>query len=188
MRRGESLGRRGGAARAAGGASRLATIPAGPPPGSPLEWAEDVFVGEIVIYIRGHKKRRIEGLDQRLQRLYPGVRGMRMLCHHETDSRKTAAGWPDLFIAGPGGQLSAECKTEIRRRRVTAEQGLWLDVLGLNGFPAFVWTPADLGRRRHPERTRTARPADRGSGRGRAPTGPAPAVRVRMPEGRPALL
>ena len=149
-------GRRGGASRAGGRprvpddaavaaglvaarADRLARL-AGTAAG-PLGWVEGRLLREIVQYIRGTDK--VDGLDQRLQRQYPGVPGMRMLCHHETDSRRTAAGWPDLFIAGPGGQIVVELKTVARRNRVSAEQSLWLDVLALNGAAAYLWTPAD---------------------------------------------
>jgi hypothetical protein len=110
---------------------------------SPIKWPEGKLQLEIVTYIRGNPKRTVDGLDQRLQRLYPGVPGMRMLCHHETDSRKTRAGWPDLFIAGPGGQAVAELKTEARRDQATPEQELWLEVLTYGGAAAYLWTPRD---------------------------------------------
>jgi hypothetical protein len=138
-RYGGTPGRRGGARRVGVAADPAAVlesrIVAADRQYGPLGWTETQFQRAITDYV--------DELDAGLQLQYPGVPGMRMLWHHETDSRKTRAGWLDLFIAGPSGQLVPELKTEARRTRVTPEQRLWLDVLAYGGAAAFVWTPAD---------------------------------------------
>lgn len=130
-------GTRGGPPARARRAAKLVAALALPNPGdtSPLGWTEAQLQREITGYV--------DDLDARLQQQYPGVPGMRMLWHHETDSRKTRPGWLDLTIAGPGGTIHPELKTEEHRTRVSPEQRLWLEVLTYNGSAAFLWTPAD---------------------------------------------
>jgi hypothetical protein len=70
--------------------------------------------------------------------------------HHETDSRKSKKGWPDLVIAGPDRVIFVELKSE--KGRVTAEQQDWLDTLASAGAVVKVWRPADW-----PEIERTLR-------------------------------
>jgi hypothetical protein len=60
--------------------------------------------------------------------------------HHETDSRRSRAGFPDLVIAGKR-VIFAELKTD--RGRVRPEQQRWLDTLAAAGADAYVWRPAD---------------------------------------------
>lgn len=64
--------------------------------------------------------------------------------HHETDSRRTRRGWPDLFICGPGGILVLELKGP--RTAVTPEQAQWIVALGDAGVVAYVARPADWDR------------------------------------------
>jgi hypothetical protein len=61
--------------------------------------------------------------------------------HHETDSRKSKKGWPDLVIAGPNHVIFVELKTD--KGRVSAEQQQWLDTLERAGATVAVWRPAD---------------------------------------------
>lgn len=66
---------------------------------------------------------------------------LRLKWHHETDSRRSKSGFPDLVIAGPGGVAFAEVKTE--KGRVTKGQSEWIEMLTLAGVPAYVWRPSD---------------------------------------------
>lgn len=61
--------------------------------------------------------------------------------HHETDSRKSKKGWPDLVIAGPSHVIFVELKTETGK--VSAEQREWLDILASTGATVLVWRPSD---------------------------------------------
>jgi hypothetical protein len=64
--------------------------------------------------------------------------------HHETDSRKSKKGWPDLVIAGPNHVVFVELKTE--KGRVSTEQREWLDTLLNAGATVEVWRPSDWDR------------------------------------------
>lgn len=66
---------------------------------------------------------------------------LRLRWHHETDSRRSKAGYPDLSICGPGGFLFAEIKTDAGRLR--PEQTAWLDDLERAGIEAHCWRPMD---------------------------------------------
>lgn len=61
--------------------------------------------------------------------------------HHETDSRKSKKGFPDLVIAGEGGVIFAELKS--KRGKLTDSQGEWLGTLLAAGATAYVWYPQD---------------------------------------------
>lgn len=65
----------------------------------------------------------------------------RLKWHHETDSRRTRAGWPDLVIAGPGGVVFAELKRE--GKKPTDDQQRWLDALRDAGAEVYLWHPSD---------------------------------------------
>lgn len=69
---------------------------------------------------------------------------LKLKWHHETDSRRSKAGFPDLVIVGPGGLLFAELKTQ--RGRVSKEQQAWLSALLDVGVRAYVWRPSDWPR------------------------------------------
>lgn len=61
--------------------------------------------------------------------------------HHETDSRKSPKGWPDLVIAGPKAVLFAELKTD--KGRTTEAQKEWLRALARTGANVYLWRPED---------------------------------------------
>lgn len=61
--------------------------------------------------------------------------------HHETDSRKSKKGFPDLVICGQR-LIFVELKSE--KGRVTKAQQEWLDDLRAAGIEAYVWRPSDL--------------------------------------------
>jgi hypothetical protein len=62
-----------------------------------------------------------------------------LLWHHETDSRKSRAGWPDLAICGPSGLVLIEVKREDGR--VSLDQKRWLNALRNAGASAVVARP-----------------------------------------------
>lgn len=61
--------------------------------------------------------------------------------HHETDSRKSKRGWPDLVIAGDNGVIFTELKRE--NGKVSPEQQEWIDQLRVAGATVYVWRPSD---------------------------------------------
>ena len=61
--------------------------------------------------------------------------------HHETDSRRTRKGWPDLVICGPEKVIIVELKSP--RGKVTKEQHEWLISLSRAGISCYVWRPDD---------------------------------------------
>jgi hypothetical protein len=65
------------------------------------------------------------------------------LVYHTYDSRRSAAGFPDLVMVHPqsGAQLFAELKSATGK--VTAEQDQWLRALAIRGA-AYVWRPEHL--------------------------------------------
>lgn len=60
--------------------------------------------------------------------------------HHETDSRRSKAGFPDLVIVG-NTVLFAELKTQTGR--LTLEQHQWIDTLRNAGAEVHIWRPED---------------------------------------------
>lgn len=64
---------------------------------------------------------------------------LRLRWHHETDSRRSKSGFPDLVIVGPGGVLFAELKTVSGK--VSVEQAAWIRDLRDAGALAVVWRP-----------------------------------------------
>lgn len=67
---------------------------------------------------------------------------LRLKWHHETDSRRTNPGWPDLTIVGPGGIVFLELKSA--KGRVSKDQQEWIDALNAAGQRAYIARPADL--------------------------------------------
>ena len=60
--------------------------------------------------------------------------------YHVHDSRRSAAGWPDLILVRADRLLAVELKSQ--RGRVSTSQAAWLDALGLvPGIQAFIWRP-----------------------------------------------
>lgn len=61
---------------------------------------------------------------------------------HQHDSRRSAAGWPDLALCRPPRMVYAELKTDDGK--VTPEQDAWLtDLASCPPNEVFVWRPAD---------------------------------------------
>ena len=64
--------------------------------------------------------------------------------YHTHDSRRSAAGFPDLTLARGSRLVFVELKSE--RGRVTSDQRGWLDALGETPAEVYVWRPADWDR------------------------------------------
>lgn len=63
-------------------------------------------------------------------------------CYHTFDSRRSAAGFPDLMLVRPPVVLFAELKTE--GGKIRPEQRRWLTVLeACPGVVVKVWRPSD---------------------------------------------
>ena len=63
-------------------------------------------------------------------------------CYHTFDSRRSAAGWPDLTMLRAGVLILAELKTD--RGEPTAEQTAWLTELrAVRGIVVRLWRPSD---------------------------------------------
>lgn len=60
--------------------------------------------------------------------------------HHEVDSRKSKAGFPDLVIAG-NEVIFAELKTETGK--ISAAQSEWYNRLRNAGATIYLWRPSD---------------------------------------------
>ncbi len=64
------------------------------------------------------------------------------LWHHETDSRKSNAGYPDLTVVRGRHILHMELKSE--RGRLTIEQQMWMDALArVDTIASAVVRPCD---------------------------------------------
>ena len=83
--------------------------------------------------------RGADSLDAHVRRL---LRDLSLSGYHTKDSRRSARGYPDWTIAGPGGVIWRELKTQ--RGRVAPEQQAWLDILAAGGGNAGVWRPIHL--------------------------------------------
>lgn len=66
---------------------------------------------------------------------------MGWLWHHETDSRKSRRGFPDLVAVKGARVLFIELKTN--KGRIRPEQHEWLDRLRATAVEVYVWRPAD---------------------------------------------
>lgn len=60
--------------------------------------------------------------------------------HHETDSRRSKEGFPDLVIVG-NTVLFAELKAE--KGKTTEAQMAWMNSLDAAKIEAYVWRPSD---------------------------------------------
>lgn len=70
------------------------------------------------------------------------ARLMGWIDYHTFDSRKSAAGFPDLLLIRPPELVVVELKAE--RGRVTTAQECWLDLFRLvPGVDVYVWRPSD---------------------------------------------
>ena len=64
--------------------------------------------------------------------------------HHETDSRRTRAGFPDLVIVGKGGIYFLELKSQ--KGKISPDQKAWIYDLHQAGVQASVARPSDWER------------------------------------------
>lgn len=80
-----------------------------------------------------------DSLDAHVRRL---LRDLGLRGYHTHDSRRSHGGYPDWTVAGIGGVLFRELKTQ--RGKVSREQQAWLDALAAAGQDAGVWRPMDL--------------------------------------------
>lgn len=63
-------------------------------------------------------------------------------CHHETDSRRSNPGFPDLVCVHPThGVVFIELKTE--KKYLRAPQRVWRDVLVASGARYYLFRPRD---------------------------------------------
>jgi hypothetical protein len=70
------------------------------------------------------------------------IRWLGLAYFHDNDSRRNRAGFPDLVIAGQGGFMFRELKSE--KGRLRPEQLDWLARLTQGGADAAIWRPSDL--------------------------------------------
>jgi hypothetical protein len=70
------------------------------------------------------------------------IRWLGLHYFHDNDSRRNRAGFPDLVVAGQGGFIFRELKTETGRLR--PEQLDWLSRLKQGGADAAIWRPSDM--------------------------------------------
>jgi hypothetical protein len=61
--------------------------------------------------------------------------------YHTHDSRRSAAGFPDLVLVRPPDVLYVELKSD--KGRLTPEQTAWLQDLEKAGQEVHIWRPAD---------------------------------------------
>ena len=64
--------------------------------------------------------------------------------HHEVDSRRSRAGFPDLVRVHPTAQRVLWVELKSAKGRVRPEQQTWLDTLNKAGQDARVWRPEHL--------------------------------------------
>jgi protein-disulfide isomerase-like protein with CxxC motif len=77
------------------------------------------------------------------QRIIDRARALGWLVYHTHDSRRSAAGFPDLVLARNGQMVFAEVKAE--KGRVSDAQEEWLAALRHNPYhQVYVWRPSDL--------------------------------------------
>lgn len=67
------------------------------------------------------------------------LRGWRV--YHTHDSRRSPAGFPDLFMVRFKRLVAAELKSQ--RGKITVDQKLWLMSLSAAGIETYVWRPED---------------------------------------------
>lgn len=84
-------------------------------------------------------RRRLE--QEMQQAIIDTAKMMGYLTHHEYDSRRSTAGFPDLWIVGYGKLLVLENKTDTGR--VSDDQRIWLRELTAAGVDARVYRLRD---------------------------------------------
>ncbi len=80
--------------------------------------------------------------DQLLQAVTELARILGLLAYHTRDSRRSAPGFPDLVLAGRGGVLFVELKSQ--GGQLSAHQQDWRYMLQAAGQRWRLWRPADL--------------------------------------------
>jgi len=87
-----------------------------------------------------------EGVEWHLRKYIKDLRALGgiILTHHDwkEHAKRTAQGWPDWFLLGPGGVIVRELKRE--NTHPTKAQQEWLDYLCKAGIDAGVWRPSDV--------------------------------------------
>lgn len=113
---------------------------------------------EYAIWLR-QRDPTAAGPDERetpfMQRVIATARRLGWQVYHTYDSRKSAAGFPDLCLVRPGEAILAECKQN--REKPTQAQQVWLQLFAsVPGVEACVWRPRDepaiLARLAQPQR------------------------------------
>lgn len=69
------------------------------------------------------------------------AKGQGWLHYHPFDSRKSVAGWPDLFFVRRDRYFWAELKSH--GGRLTAAQEVWIERLREAGATVYLWRPED---------------------------------------------
>lgn len=72
------------------------------------------------------------------------ARSLRWLVYHTADSRRSAAGFPDLIMVRHDRIIASEIKRQDGR--LTSGQNLWLAGLDAAGVEVYVWRPSDKQR------------------------------------------
>jgi hypothetical protein len=80
--------------------------------------------------------------DQVARAVAQMVKQLGLLGYHTFDSRRSASGFPDWLIVGPGGVIFRELKRQ--NKNPTRAQQAWLDALTAAGADAGTWRPSDL--------------------------------------------
>lgn len=66
--------------------------------------------------------------------------------HHETDSRRTHPGWPDVFAAHPDSGWLAMLELKTSTGKVTGAQLAWLQAMGWSTEHGPLWVSVPLKR------------------------------------------
>ena len=101
-------------------------------------------MNDVEIYLQRQAGKNTLSLEAALlTEILAMARPLGWLCYHTHDSRRSAAGFPDLVLVNATRVIFAELKT--RTGKVTAEQELWLTVLRhTEKVEVYLWRPADL--------------------------------------------
>jgi len=104
----------------------------------------EVRLGRSISLAEYHQLQAEQMTEAQLQAVVIAAAKARgFLVYHTFDSRRSAAGYPDLHMvhAARGVSLMRELKTQ--KGRVSADQAGWLTALEAAGVDAGVWRPID---------------------------------------------